>query len=132
VDWRDTTEVLRQQSYAPDTPIFVKSGFIEARSPKWLNDEVRLGFLLAPIRMYPIPGTIVALPHEPGPSSDGYMANEVRGLSSREEFFVVDRDKDAWPQWFRFRFGQTFTDEEIPIPSGRGALVIRFRHRVRN
>ena len=93
MDWRDTTEVLRQQSYAPDTPIFVKSGFIEARSPKWFNDEVRLGFLIAPIRMYPTPGTIVALPHEPGPSSEGYMANAVRGLSSREEFFVVDRER---------------------------------------
>jgi uncharacterized membrane protein len=129
VDWRETTGILRQQDHAPDAPIFLKSGFIEARSSQWLNDEVVRGFLLAPIHMYPIPGTIVALPYEPSSSFDGYMANAVRGLASRDEFFVVDRDKDdSWPQWFRLRYASTFKVETLS--SRRGALITRFRRSV--
>jgi hypothetical protein len=127
VDWRETTGVLRHQVYAPSTPIFVHSGFIEANSLQWLNDDVRRGFLLAPIRMYPVPGAIVALPDEPGPIFDDYMSDAVRGLDSRDEFFLVERGY-SWQQWFRLRYASTFKAETLP--RGRGALIIRFRHAV--
>ena len=129
VDWRETAGILRQQAYAPDAPIFVKSGFIEAKSLQWFNDEVRLGFLLAPIHMYPIPGAMVALPYEPGAGFDGYMANAVRGLASRDEFFVVDtNNSDSWQQWFRLRYASTFQAETLP--SRRGAPITRFRRAI--
>lgn len=129
VDWRETAAILRQQAYAPNAPIFVKSGFIEAQSLQWLNDEVRLGFLLAPIHMYPIPGAIVALPYRPSAGFDVYMANAVRGLASREEFFVVDGDQsDQWQRWFRLRYASTFEAETLP--SRKGALITRFRRAV--
>jgi hypothetical protein len=127
VDWRETTGVLRQQAYAPDTPIFVHSGFIEANSLQWLNDDVRRGFLLAPVHMYPVPGAIVALPDGPGSVFDDYMADAVRGLGSRDEFFLVERGY-LWQQWFRLRYASTFKAETLP--RGRGALITRFRHAV--
>ena len=124
-DWRETTGILRQRAYASDSPIFVKSGFVEAKSIQWLNDEVRVGFLLAPIHMYPIAGAIVALPFAPGIDFDGYMASAVHGLASHNEFFVVENGRGAlWQQWFQLRYGSTFQSETLP--SRNGALITRF------
>ena len=128
VDWRETAGILKQRTYAEDTPIFFNSGFIEAKSEEWLKDEVRLGFVLAPVHIYPIPGAIAALPYEPNTSLVNYMANITRGLASHREFFVVDRDRDdSWQNWFRSRYSQTFSTETLR--SGRGALVTRFYRR---
>ena len=113
-DWRESADVLRQQSYAADTPIFLRSGFIEAKSVRSFSDDVRLGFLLAPIHMYPVSGVVVALPYEPDATFDGYMANVLRGLVSRHEFFLINRDQsDSWLQWFRLRYASTFKAEEF-------------------
>lgn len=128
VDWRETAGILRRQAYAPDTPVFVTSGFVEANSLQWLNDAARQRFLMAPLHMYPIPGAILALPYEPGAAFDGYMTNAVRGLDSRAEFFVVDSDRgNAWQQWFCLRYAAKFKAETLP--SGHSAPITRFRRR---
>jgi 4-amino-4-deoxy-L-arabinose transferase-like glycosyltransferase len=125
MDWRETSAAVWHQANALDVPVFVRSGFIEANNPQWFNDEVRLDFLRAPVGMYPMPGAVIVLPFAPGRAFDGYMENAVRGLASRKEFFVVDRETyDAWPQWFQSRFGSGFNRETIMTPSG--ASITRF------
>jgi hypothetical protein len=123
-DWRVTAGILRQQSPAPNTPVFVRSGFVEAKSAEWLKDPARLGFVLAPFRMYPVPGAIVALPLEPSAEFDDYMAYAVRGVTSTDEFFLVD-DDSAWQQWFRIRYASTFEVDTFRL--GFSTPVTRFR-----
>ena len=128
VDWRETSNTLRQQHLLKSTPVFIRSGFIEAKSLPWFKDQVRLGFLLAPTHAYPIPGDVVALPYEYSPEFDRYMANAVQGLASQDEFFLVDgANTESWRQWFLLRYGQTFESETLE--SEHGAQVIRFRRR---
>jgi mannosyltransferase len=128
-DWRETANIMRQQAYAPNTPIFVKFGFIETKSVQWMSDEAHQRGILAPFLMYPIPGTLVALPDQPAADFDDYMERAVRGLASRDEFFVVvneDKDKgESWQQWFRARYASTFKAQRLS--SRRSGPITRFR-----
>jgi uncharacterized membrane protein len=48
----------------PDTPVLVRSGFIEGNLVTWLTEPERRSWLLAPASYYPLRGRVVAVPFD--------------------------------------------------------------------
>ncbi|MBV8907213.1 MAG: glycosyltransferase family 39 protein, partial [Acidobacteriia bacterium] len=61
-DWRQAINVVNRVS-DHETPVLVRSGFVESTSMNWWEDSERFGFLFAPLTVYPVKGNVVRLPY---------------------------------------------------------------------
>lgn len=63
-DWRYAIQTA--QSYLDNNgapiPVFLASGLIESNQIEWLSDPVKASYLLAPLAVYPLNGTVFPLP----------------------------------------------------------------------
>ncbi|MCX6602750.1 MAG: glycosyltransferase family 39 protein [Acidobacteria bacterium] len=123
IDWRMTSHQLLAQSYAPQTPVFLRTGFVEAKSMTRLEKKEYREFILSPISLYPFPGTVRALPDSPDSQFDAYMATLTNDLA-RQNMFVVVAD-DHWVEWFRKRFLGSF--QERTLPTVQRISIVEFR-----
>jgi hypothetical protein len=115
-DWRATITALRPHVKTPDTPVFVKSGFVEAKSRERLENPEYRAFILAPLAAYPLDANVVALPLFPGAEYEPYLHSVAATVeASHHEFFLIEAfGRDRWLTWFRAKAGAAgFRDREI-------------------
>ena len=122
-DWRITSQTLLSRGYPPETPVFLKSGFTEARVPERLLKREYREFILAPSFAYSFPGVVRALPFSPEQKHDQYMAGVTADLSGKE-YFVVVGDK-GWHDWFTKKFMKSFT--VVQLSAAHGVPMLEFR-----
>jgi mannosyltransferase len=121
-DWRLITNALKSQNYPPGTPVFVRTGYIEAQNLPRLTNPHYVEFILSPIYTYPVPGKIVALPLWPDPKFETYMNDALdRARLTGDQFFVIG---DVWVPWFQARFGNAWRTEKL---SPAYNMPVRFR-----
>jgi hypothetical protein len=127
-DWRTAAQTIRVAGVDANTPVLVRTGFIETAKPTWGLDIDRDSPLLAPLSRYPIPGRIILVPAHFNDDSVRYM-NEVstKLLEPAGEFLCLSRDVgDAFQPWLSGRFsGKGFVVSKLGHADG--VSVFRFR-----
>lgn len=94
-DWRSAAAAVRALGIGPETPVLVRSGFIEAASAAWLRDRERQAYLLAPLAYYPAPGRLIPLPYDLDGTTSAYMEDVAGMLASGPDRFVVLAERYA-------------------------------------
>ena len=122
-DWRTISQTLLSRGYPPETPIFLRSGFTEARVPERLLKREYHGFILAPAFAYSFPGVVRALPDSPEQKHDKYMLSITADLFDKG-YFVVVGDR-GWHEWFMKKFMNSFTVAQLS--AAHGVPMLEFR-----
>jgi Dolichyl-phosphate-mannose-protein mannosyltransferase len=125
-DWRTTSQTLLSRGYPPETPVFLRSGFTEAKVPDRLLKRQYRDFILAPAFAYSFPGVVRALPDFPEQKHDKYMLDLTADLSGKE-YFVVVGDNKRWQEWFTKKFMNSFTVAELSTAQPKGVPILEFR-----
>jgi hypothetical protein len=125
-DWRTASQTLLSRGYPPETPVFLRSGFTEAKVPDRLLKRQYRDFILAPAFAYSFPGVVRALPDFPEPKHDKYMLDLTADLSGKE-YFVVVGDK-GWQEWFKKKFMNSFSVAQLSTAEPKGVVpMLEFR-----
>ncbi len=115
--WRETAAALRAQQYGRETLVLVRTGFTEAKRLERLSDPAYRDFILAPLRMYPFPGHIIALADTPTAEVEPYLQDLLRTALKESQFYVVDVvGPTVWVKWFAERLGDGWTFQRVSCP----------------
>jgi mannosyltransferase len=112
-DWRAVARVVGDEVRAPDTPVLLGSGFVDARADALETDANVRAFVLSPAAYYSLPGRITPLPFRLDEAAESYVERlvERERLASAERFLIIARGlpPPAWNTWFDGRLGAGFT-----------------------
>lgn len=127
-DWRGAVEGVRALKLGPSTPIFLSTGFIEARDPALLSDPRYEGYLASPLFSYPVPGRVVLLPDATDSRNEPAIQELIdRQLEISREVLLLSRGFHPIVDWFGARVVEEgFTWRELgPFPGVRAVLAVR-------
>lgn len=88
-DWRGAVEYANGLVADASTPVLIRSGLVQASRIDWLTDAHRTPLLLAPVEVYPVGGTPVALPYGLSAAERRYLEEEVVPIAESESRFAV-------------------------------------------
>ena len=101
-DWRTMASTVRMAGVNNDTPILLRTGFIETATIRWNADIDRDSPLLCPLSKYPIPGRVIVVPRQLDQTSVRYLdgiASTI--LEPAQQFVLITRgDSDEVRPWF--------------------------------
>ncbi len=127
-DWRSAATAVRsltESPNTPDTPVLLRSGFIESRQQRLLETAETAEYLVAPFAFYPVPGTLVPLPWSAGDTTDAYLEDLVRRLNHHRRLVLVT---NGFPRplrdWFDNRMGHLSLTAHPVATFGRVSVVL--------
>jgi hypothetical protein len=111
-DW--SKAMLGVRTLAGGAPVLFRSGFPESQPFDWLGDRTRTDYLLAPLRIYPAPGSTVPLPFRLDSQAKSRLEEIVPWLASRDRFLLVEMGDQSYDLWIAGRFSAAgFTSRTI-------------------
>lgn len=107
VNWRTLGTRLAAAGASAESVVFFRSGLVEGNNLSFVDDPIRVAYLMAPAQIYPVPGRLSPLPFD---ASSKVMAVRVRqrlteAIGAHEpRFFVVGLltggPADSITRWF--------------------------------
>lgn len=101
-DWRAAAEAVRSVA-AGDTPVLVRTGFIESTQLDWLGRPGKIDYLLAPLSPYPMAGEIVPLPYALSAGGREYLERVVDDDLVATSSFLLVNDYGGFRPWLEGR-----------------------------
>ena len=122
-DWRRAMAVVREHTEGTNVPLVVASCFVEARSPKDLDNPLLKEALFAPLAFYPAPGKVIRMPRD----LDEDHARQVfeRDLAWETRFLLLTCGETETAQWMtRYATDRQFHVD--PVMNFRGLELRTF------
>ncbi len=129
-DWRGAMAFVRQIVGDPQTPVLVRSGFIESADPRWHDRLVPNENLMAPLSIYPAAGRVIPYPIRlDGPNKPfaEHIVSDI--LANVPEFVAVTSDVPG----FHLGFDRLLAPFDFELASSRSfprVHVLVFRKRL--
>ncbi len=99
-DWRRAIEVANNEIPNPQTPVLVRSGFIESAYLDYRDGAPHSDELFAPLLIYPLHGKLVKLSYAFRPSEGPYLrAISASLLTKSDRFVLVTSGDSSYESW---------------------------------
>jgi hypothetical protein len=104
-EWR-TPLAIAQTIGGANTPILLRSGFVESGKLDWKSEPQPGSYLFAPLLAYPVPNEIIPMPFYVDRDAEGYLEHEIQRRASVHRRFCLVAEKgsdvlQSLPPWFR-------------------------------
>jgi mannosyltransferase len=104
-DWRAALASAAKHSHGEGTIVLFHIPYFEGRLPDWEAHAHPSGFLMSPLAVYPVPGRILALPYEIGPTTVSYIEklSSKTLVHSRKLVLVEAQPRTGLKSWLEGR-----------------------------
>jgi hypothetical protein len=95
-NWRDALATVRQIAGNTSMPVVVRSGLVESAYLDWRSESASLGYLFAPLLIYPPAGRVIRMPYIFHSTAREYFEEVVTKLNSESRVLLVTSEPEGW------------------------------------
>jgi mannosyltransferase len=98
-DWRKAVDFVNRKSDL-QTPVLLRSGFVESKYADWVNGSPASNYLFAPLTIYPLKGKVIPLPYASDAAALQYLDQVVSTeLLLKERFLLLTSGDSVYEYW---------------------------------